>query len=131
MQERAFGKARVGADVDADEPGLAEYRRVAEALRREPSEARLPSNFAWQVAQLAQRLPRVAPLDLRLERWLLRSLAAAMGLGALVAAAFFGDAWVRAFDATGSTGVWLSLLAACCALTALPDAIRRWRMFKH
>lgn len=129
LQERAFSAERVseehtGHDAGSNEPGLAEYRRIARALRRPPAE-RLPSNFAWQMAQLAARLPRASRLDLRLESWLVRSLAAAMVLGGLVVAALYGMDWLRALDATGNAGNWVLLVAACVGLSWLPEGWRR------
>ena len=60
----------------------------------------------------------------------MRSLVIAMVLGALVAAILFGGSWLRTFDASGTTGLWLSLLAGCVALTAVPEAVQRWRSLR-
>lgn len=128
-EERASGE-RAGHDAGGDEPELAAYRRIARALRQPPAE-RLPSNFAWQVAQLAARLPRASRLDLRLEGWLVRSLVAAMVLGGLGAAAFYGTDWLRALDATGAAGNWILLVAACVGLSWLPEGLRRWTAMRH
>lgn len=121
IEKRASAEAR-GAPEDAD---TAAYRRIVRALRRPPAE-RLPSNFAWQVAQLAARLPRPSRLDLRLESWLVRGLVAAMVLGGLAVAGVYGLGWLRALDASGSAGNWLLLVAGCVALTWLPEGWRRW-----
>jgi hypothetical protein len=119
LQERALREARAQEHGDH---ALAAYRRIDRALRQ-PPDARLPSNFAYQVAALAARLPRATGLDLRLERWLLRGLAAAMALGALVAGFAFGDALLAVGDAliasgNGSHGArWIALVGACILLS--------------
>jgi len=135
LQERAFSEERAseeraGHATGSDEPGLTEYRRIARALRQPPAD-RLPSNFAWQVAQLAARLPHPSRLDLRLEGWLVRSLVAAMVLGGLAVAALYGLDWLRALDATGSAGNWMMLVAACVGLSWLPEGWRRWNALRH
>ena len=124
LQERAMRELRAGMPGDGD-PELAPYRRIARALNTPPSE-RLPSNFAWQVAQLAARLPRVSRLDLRLEQWLVRGLVTAMALGGLVVAAVYGAGWLAALDASGTSGHWLLVIGGCVALTWMPDALRQW-----
>lgn len=129
LQERALsgertGQERAGHDAGGDEPGIAEYRRIIRALRRPPA-ARLPSNFAWQVAQLAAKLPRASRLDLRLERWLVRGLVTAMVLGAAVVFALYGVEWLQALDATGTAGNWVLLVATCVVLSWLPEGVRR------
>ena len=117
LQERAMRDVRAGAGDGAEDPDLAAYRRIARALRTPPA-GRLPSNFAFQVAQFAARLPRASRLDLRLERWLERSLAAAMALGALVVGGVYGMDWLRTLESTdpGVAG-WVGALAACLLLT--------------
>lgn len=133
LQERALAEERAGhaeGESPAGGPALIEYRRIVRALRQ-PAAERLPSNFAWQVAQLAERLPRASRLDLRLEAWLVRSLIAAMVLGGLAVAALYGLEWLRALDATGSAGNWLMLVAACVGLSWLPEGWRRWNALRH
>lgn len=127
-QERARIAARGGAHA-ADDAGdeATAYRRIAHALRTPPPD-RLPSNFAFQVAQLAARLPPRAQPDLRLERWLVRALASAMALGALASALVFGTGVLRALDAGGAgTAGWVLLLAACVLPTVGGEA---WRMLR-
>lgn len=126
LQERACEEVRHVRPSDASEPGLAEYRRIAHALRREPGQ-RLPSNFAWQVAQMAQRLPNASRIDTRLERWLLLGLMVAMAAGVLLTALAFGSQLMLGFSAAGRTGQWGVLVLACLAVTGLPDVIRHWR----
>ena len=128
LQERAMHDVRAGAGDGAEDPDLAAYRRIARALRTPPA-GRLPSNFAFQVAQLAARLPRVSRLDLRLERWLVRSLVAAMALGALVVAAVYGMGWLRTLESTGAgAGGWVGALAACLLLTW---SMQGWRALRR
>lgn len=131
LQERALHEARAREDGD---DALAAYRRIDRALRQPPAE-RLPSNFAYQVAALAARLPRIAPLDLRLERWLLRGLVAAMALGAVIAAVVYGSQWLAAGDALAAAGNnphalgWVLLLGACVLLSWGMQGLRALR--KH
>lgn len=117
LQERARSDVREGIAGDAVPGDFAAYRRIARALRTPPPE-RLPSNFAFQVAQLAARAPDLRRVDLRLEQWLVRSLLVVLAAGALVVAVIYGGGWLRALDATG-TGVagWLGTAAACLLLT--------------
>lgn len=126
LQERALREARDGAQGDAPSPELAAYRRIAGALRVPPPE-RLPSNFAFQVAQLAARLPGARRLDTRLELWLVRSLVAAMGVGGVVVAAIYGAGWLHAVQSTGAAG-WAATLAACLLLTW---GMQGWRALRH
>lgn len=129
LQERALREARAQEHGDH---ALAAYRRIDRALRQPPDE-RLPSNFAYQVAALAARRPRATGLDLRLERWLLRVLVAAMALGALVAGFAFGDALRAAGDAliasgNGSHAVgWIALVGACVLLSWGMQGVRALR----
>lgn len=117
LQERARSDVRDGLAGDAVPGDFAAYRRIAHALRT-PQPERLPSNFAFQVAQVAARLPKASRLDLRLEQWLVRSLVAAMVVGGLVVAAIYGAGWLHALDATG-TGMagWAATAALCLLLT--------------
>lgn len=117
LQERARSDVRDGIGGDAVPGDFAAYRRIAQALRTPPPE-RLPSNFAFQVAQLAAQLPKARRLDTRLELWLVRSLMAAMGVGGVVVAAIYGTGWLRAVEATdaGAAG-WAATVGACLLLT--------------
>lgn len=126
-QERARRDARAGRAASADDPQSRDYARIAHALAR-PMQARLPSNFAFQVAQLAALLPRPVQLDLRLERWLVRALVGAMALGALVSAVVFGGDVLHALDAGGAgTAGWV-LLVLACVLPTLGGEV--WRVAK-
>lgn len=132
LQERAQHQARTheaNGDAGDEARALQAYRRIARALRSEP-EGRLPSNFAYEVAQLAARLPRAARLDLRIERWLLRGLVASMAIGALVTTAVYARDWIDAAGRTaGGSAGWIATAAACLLLTwlmeGLPGLLRR------
>lgn len=117
LQERARSDVRDAIAADAVPGDFAAYRRIAQALRTPPPE-RLPSNFAFQVAQIAARAPDLRRFDRRLEQWLVRGLLAALVVGTLVVGMVYGGSWLRALDATG-TGVtgWLGTAVACVALT--------------
>jgi hypothetical protein len=122
LQERARSDVRDAIAGDAVPSDFAAYRRIAQALRSPPP-ARLPSNFAFQVAQLAARVPKARRLDTRLEQWLVRSLIAALSVGGLVVAALYGADWLRTVEATGAGG-WAATVAACLLLTW---AMQGWR----
>lgn len=102
----------------------AAYREVARALRRSPGDP--PADFAASVAALAEAAP--APWrDGMLERWMLRVLAAVLGVSSVVALWFYGGDWVDgvagAFDALvpvmgGPAAVnWVVAAGACMALS--------------
>lgn len=117
LQERARSDVREGLAGDAVPGDFAAYRRIAQALRTPPP-SRLPSNFAFQVAQLAARRHARRPADLRLEQWLVRALVVVFAIGSLVVAALYGGAWLRALDATGTGAAgWFGTAAACALLT--------------
>ncbi len=117
LQERAMHEARTATRGETADPELAAYQRIAGALRTPPPE-RLPSNFAYQMAQLAARLPKASRLDLRLEQWLVRGLVAAMVLGGVVVAVIYGANWLRTLESTGTgAGGWAATVAACLLLT--------------
>jgi hypothetical protein len=127
LQERALREEREGIEA-SDDPEVADYRRIAHALRR-PLPERLPSNFAFQMAQLVARLPKVSRLDLRLERWLVRGLVGAMVLGGGVATAVYGRDWLAALEAGGSgAGKWIVAAGACLLLTW---GMQGWRAFRQ
>ena len=128
LQERARRDERGEL---AGDPDIAAYRRVARALRQ-PQPDRLPSNFAYTVAALAERGLRAARLDTRLEQALVRALVAVMVLGALVVAVLFGRDWLAALDAfgTGASG-WVATAVACVALTWGVEGLRRWRFSRQ
>lgn len=130
LQERALREERAGLAGAAD-PELASYRRIAQALRRAPDE-RLPSNFAYVVADLAARGMRAARLDTRLEQGLVRALVAVMALGAVVVGVLFGRDWLAALDAYGAgTSAWLAAAVACVGLTWGMEGLRRWRVSRQ
>lgn len=127
-QERARVDALAGTRVPGEDVEAQAYARIAQALRA-PLPERLPSNFAFHVAQLAARLPRAARLDLRLERWLVRGLVAAMALGGLVTAAVYGAGWLRTLDADGAGAAGWALLLAACVLPTL--GLEAWRALRN
>lgn len=128
LQERATRDVREGADGEANDADLAAYRRIAHALRTPPAE-RLPSNFAFQVAQLAARLPKPSRLDLRLEQWLVRGLVGVMALAGLVVAAIYGAGWLSTLESTGTgAGGWAASVGACLLLTW---ALQGWRSLRN
>lgn len=128
LQERARHDARAGARGHVEDPDLDAYQRIAQALRTPPAE-RLPSNFAFQVAQLAARLPKASRLDLRLEQWLVRGLVATMVLGGVVVAAIYGGSWLGTLESSGvGAGGWVATLLACVLLTW---GMQGWRLLQH
>lgn len=125
LQERARAGAGGGSGGGgAHDPALAAYREVARALRGSPGEP--PADFA---ASVAAALPphAGATVEGRLERWLLRALAAVLGLACAGAIARYGDEWfgglVAGFQAIvpalGGPGAfhWALLAGACMALS--------------
>lgn len=126
VQERAWREERTGARHGDDQENAA-YRDVARALRVDTT-GRLPSNFAYAVAELAQRRARTAVSDAKVERGLVRALATTLALAAIVVSAVYGAAWLRALDATGvGTTGWVAALAACMLLSWGADLTRAWR----
>ncbi len=124
LQERARSDVRDAIAGDAVPSDFAAYRRIAQALRTPPPE-RLPSNFAFQVAQLAARMPKARRLDTRLEQWLMRGLVTVMGIGGVVVAAVYGAGWLQALESTGAGAAgWAAAVAACLLLTW---AMQGWR----
>jgi hypothetical protein len=124
LQERARSDVRDAIAGDAVPGDFAAYRRIAQVLRTPPPE-RLPSNFAFQVAQLAARMPQARRLDTRLEQWLMRGLVTVMGAGGVVVAALYGAAWLRTLESIGTgAGGWAGTVAACLLLTW---AMQGWR----
>jgi hypothetical protein len=127
-QERALAEERAGLGLEAGDAPLRSYRLVARLLAQPPAE-RLPADFAWRTAQLAERAgvnPRLA--DTRLERNLLALLAAALAVSGLAAVALYGANWMPTFD-HGPAGQllsqpWLWPLLACMGLSGLFE--RRW-----
>ena len=116
-------------EFDLQERALREdaaYRAVARALRRSPGEP--PADFAASVAALAGARP-VRAADGLVERWMLRVLAAVLGVSSVGALWFYGGDWLGAvrvgFDALvpllgGPTALnWVVAAGACMALSWL------------
>lgn len=124
-QERALEAERGGQPPDAD---LADYRRVARALRRAP-EAGLPADFAAKVATRAATRRRAAAAS-PLERALLWLLWIALAVAATEAAVrgVAGSLW-HVLDASRIAHVvaspWVLALLACLATSWLLDGAAR------
>lgn len=118
LQERAVREQRAGV-AGGDDPLLAQYRRVARALR-EPTGAP-PPDFAQAVA--ATLATASGSADMRLELLLLRALSGLLGLSAIAVAALYGGQWLPAFAAllpamaTGTAFNWALALGACLGLS--------------
>lgn len=129
-QERARRAAKPGASAatGSGDSDAHAYRRVAVALRMPPNDT-LPSNFAWQVAQRAAAgARRTAQPDLRVERWLLIALVAAMGIAAVVVALIYGNDWMRAATAGGrGASLWAVLLGGCVLVSWGLQSLRDFR----
>jgi hypothetical protein len=114
----------------------ADWRAVAQALRRSPGEP--PTDFAASMAAMVQgaaEAPATATLGAaaaggsegRVERWLLRALVVVLGATGLGVLAVYGRAWLGSmatgFDAIapalgGATAFnWMLAAAACVALS--------------
>ncbi len=111
-QERALREERACNDVIADSR-IAQYRMIARALRQ-PMPDFLPVDFA---KDLAARVDH-APLDTRLERWLMWLLAGAMMVSGIVAMLMYGAGWWQAVvsslpDTSATTINWLCAAGAC------------------
>lgn len=120
VQEDARSAQRAGA-APADNAEAQAYARIAQALAT-PLPDRLPSNFAFEVAQLAARLPRAARLDLRVEQWLVRVLAVAMAVGGAVVSLIYGASWLGTLE-SASPGGWVGVAAACVLVTAATQGL--------
>ena len=94
-QERARLEARIGGT--SDDPLVARYRKVSQALRAPLPDA-LPDDFAAQMARMAQAgvaaPTRAEEPDSPFERDLTRVLVGLFGVAAVVFAAMFGKAWL-------------------------------------
>ena len=89
----------------------AAYREVARALRRSPGDP--PADFAASVAALAEAAPADAR-DGMLERWMLRVLAAVLGVSSIGALWLYGSDWVA--EMLGGFGALLPLIGGPTAL---------------
>ncbi len=123
-QERALREERECNDVIADSR-IAQYRMIARALR-EPMPDLLPADFA---TNLAARVAH-APLDTRLERWLLGLLTGAMMVSGIVAMLMYGAGWWQAVassvpDTSGTTLNWIYAVGACMGGSWLLEQLRQ------
>ena len=119
LQERALREERDGAPA-GEEPALAQYRRVARALRSPLPDA-LPADFAAQVA--ARAVARAHSGD-RLERILTQLLLALLAFSGVVAAMVWGGDWWRSSAALLPSPrhldvalPWAVAVAACLGLS--------------
>jgi len=136
-QERARLEARIGGT--SDDPLVARYRKVSQALRAPLPDA-LPDDFAAQMARMAQA-GVAAPMhveepDSPFERDLTRVLVGLFGVAAVVFAAMFGKAWLAPtmellrLD-SGVAVNWVLALGACVGATWLTEQVRRHRQDAH
>jgi hypothetical protein len=126
LQERALQEERMGA-VPGEDPVLADYRRVARALRS-PMPPELPTDFAAHVAARADRRRRAQG---RLEEVLTQLLLAALGIAGASVVVESGSAWVRAaaellpHRVLGLGLPWGLAIVACLGLSWSMEHLRR------
>lgn len=126
LQERALHEERTGAGPGED-PALADYRRVARALRN-PVPPGLPADFAVRVAARAEGRRRTQG---RLEEVLTQLLLAALGIAGGVVAVESGGAWLQDAAAllprqTLGLGLpWGLAILACLGLSWSMEHLRR------
>lgn len=126
LQERALHEERAGA-TSGDDPALADYRRVARALRT-PLPPDLPADFAVRVAARAEQRRR---LQSRVEDVLTQLLLAALGIAGGIVAVQSGGTWLQ--DATAllprqALGLglpWGLAIVACLGLSWSMEHVRR------
>jgi hypothetical protein len=90
----------------------------------------LPDDFASRMAERVAAQPRVAPLESRLERWLLSALGVVMTLSALIVLLIYRDVWLAPLGALlGQSGSldtpWPLVGALCLAGSWLGEQLRR------
>ena len=136
-QERARLEARIGGM--SDDPLVARYRKVSQALRVPMPDA-LPDDFAAQMARMAKA--GVAPPTLAeapdspFERDLTRVRVGLFGVAAVVFAAMFGKPWLAPtmellrLDSAVAVN-WALALGACVGATWLTEQVRRHRQGTH
>ena len=117
-QEQALRDERAGAPLQAGDARRGEYRLISRALRHPPLDP-VPYDFARTVAA---RAVRVADVDDRLERVLLRALVGVMTVAGAVIAAMYGATWWPAVAAAlplpaGELLRWGLAVVACAAVT--------------
>ncbi|UHQ20711.1 hypothetical protein LVB87_06100 [Lysobacter sp. KIS68-7] len=135
-QERARLEARMGGV--SDDPLVARYRKVSQALRAPLPDA-LPEDFAASMARMAQAgvaAPKLAEPDSPFERDLTRLLVGVLGVGAAVVVAVYGKAWLaptmELLRLDSSVAVnWVLALGACVGATWLTEQLRRHKQGTH
>lgn len=126
LQERALREERDGS-VAGDDPAVADYRKVAHALRTPPPVA-LPADFAVQVAA---RVAARHAVEGRLEQILTHALLGALALAAVVVSMQYGGHWLRdglaLLPARGwDLGLqWGLAVVACLGLSWSMEQLRR------
>jgi hypothetical protein len=101
LQERALREEREGS-VAGDDPAVADYRKVARALRT-PLDVELPADFA---ARVAARVAARHGAESRLEQVLTHALLGALALAAVVVSMQYGGNWLRDSLALLPAGHW-------------------------
>lgn len=126
LQERALREEREAAP-GGDDPALAQYRRVARALRTPLADA-LPADFAAQVAARASKRARA---DGRLEQVATQLLLATLAFAGVVTAMLYGGDWWRASIALLPAAhadvalQWGLAIAGCLGLSWSAELLRR------
>lgn len=138
-QERARLEARNPGATPSDDPMVARYRKLSQALRM-PMDDALPADFAANVARLAQAGVVVdAPLDApdaALERKLTSVFVGVFAVAAVVVAAMYGSQWLPPIlgllhlDSAVAVN-WAMALAACVGATWATDQLRRHKGSTH
>ena len=135
-QERARLEARMGES--SDDPMVARYRKVSQALRAPLPDA-LPEDFAARMVRMAQAgvaAPVLAEPDSPFERDLTRILVGVLGAGAAVVVAIYGKEWLaptmELLRLDSSVAVnWALAAGACIGATWLTDQLRRHKPGTH
>ena len=126
LQERALHEERSGATA-GDDPALADYRRVARALRT-PLPPDLPADFATQVAA---RVVAHHAAESRLEQILTHVLLGTLALAGVVVSLQYGGSWLHdslALLPPRQLGLglqWGLAIVACLGLSWSMEQLRR------
>ena len=138
-QERARLEARNGAATPSDDPMVARYRKLSQALRTPMADA-LPEDFAANVARLAQAGVVVQSTDeapeAAFELGLTRVFVGLFAIAALIVAAMYGSQWLPPIlgllhlDSAVAVN-WALALAACVGATWATEQLRRHKERPH